>query len=54
VRITDRTVQQVADLTNLPTTGNVGPWVGLDSNDAPLVLKDTGSQDVYALDWEGP
>ncbi len=54
VRITDRTVQQVADLTNLPTTGNVGPWLGLDSNDAPPVLKDTGSQDVYALDWEEP
>jgi serine/threonine protein kinase/Tol biopolymer transport system component len=54
VRIADGKVQQVLDLTNLPTTGNVGAWVGLDSDDDVLVLKDTGTQDIYALDWETP
>jgi eukaryotic-like serine/threonine-protein kinase len=54
VRITDRKLEQVSDLTNLPTTGNLGPWVGLDSDDSPLLLKDIGTQDVYALDWEEP
>jgi eukaryotic-like serine/threonine-protein kinase len=54
VRITDREVEQVSDLTNLPTTGNVGPWLGLGPDDSPLLLKDTGSQDIYALDWEEP
>ena len=49
---TDRKVEQVADLAKLPTTGNLGPWVGLDSDDSPLLLKDTGTQDVYALDWQ--
>ncbi len=52
VRITDRKVEQVSDLTNLPTTGNIGPWLGLAPDDSPLVLKDTGTQDVYSLDWE--
>jgi hypothetical protein len=47
-------MEPVLDLTNLPTTGNIGPWVGLDSDDAVLVLKDTGTQDIYALDWETP
>jgi eukaryotic-like serine/threonine-protein kinase len=54
VRIADGKVEQVLDLTNLPTTGNIGPWLGLDSNDSPLLLKDMGTQDIYALDWETP
>ena len=54
VRIVDGTVEQVFDLTNLPITGNIGPWLGLDPNDHVLVLKDTGTQDIYALDWEEP
>ena len=54
IRITDRRLEQVADLTNLPTTGNIGPWLGLGPDDSPLILKDIGTQDVYALDWEEP
>jgi Tol biopolymer transport system component len=54
IRIKDRKLEQVADLTNLPTTGNIGPWLGLGPDDSPLILKDTGTQDVYALDWEEP
>ena len=54
IRISDREMEQVSDLSNLPTTGNLGPWVGLDLDDSPLVLKDEGTQDVYALDWEQP
>ncbi len=54
VRIVDRKVEQLLNLANLPTTGNVGPWLGLDPDDSPLLLKDIGTQDVYALDWEEP
>jgi Tol biopolymer transport system component len=54
VRITDREVEQVSDLTNLPTTGNIGPWLGLGPDDFLLLLKDTGTQDVYSIDWEAP
>ena len=54
VRIADRKLDQVSDLTNFPTVGNIGPWLGLDPDDAPLVLKDTGLQDIYSLDWEEP
>jgi len=31
---------------------NGSSWVGLDSTDAPLVLRDTGSTDIYALTLE--
>ena len=54
VRIRDREVEQVSDLTNLPTTGNIGPWLGLGPDDSLLVLKDIGTQDIYALDWQEP
>ena len=54
VRITDRKVEQVSDLTNLPFTGNFGPWLGLGPDDSLLLLKDIGTQDIYALDWEEP
>jgi eukaryotic-like serine/threonine-protein kinase len=54
VRIADREVEQVSDLTNLPTTGVIGPWVGLGPDDSLLLLKDVGTQDVYSIDWETP
>jgi serine/threonine protein kinase len=54
IRINDHEVEQVSDLTNLPSTGNLGPWLGLGPDDSPLLLKDTGTQEVYALDWETP
>ena len=31
-----------------------GEWVGLALDDAPLLVRDTGTQDIYALDWEAP
>jgi DNA-binding winged helix-turn-helix (wHTH) protein/Tol biopolymer transport system component len=39
----------------LPGTGGVfGSWIGWDLNDSPLVLRDVGSQDIYALEWQTP
>jgi len=54
VAIADRKVEQIADLTDLPTTGNSGPWLGLDPGDSLLVLRDTGTQDIYSLNWKEP
>lgn len=54
MRITDRELEEVSDLTDLQTTRNIGPWLGLAPDDSLLVLKDLGTQDVYALDWVEP
>lgn len=54
IRVSDRVMERVLDMTNLPTTGNLGAWVGLSPDDPPLVNKDTGTQDIEVLDWEGP
>ena len=53
-KLSDREVEQVMDLANHPTTGNVGPWLGLGPDDSLLLLRDIGTQDIYALDWEEP
>jgi DNA-binding winged helix-turn-helix (wHTH) protein/Tol biopolymer transport system component len=41
--------EKVVDLTGYPTTGWWGGWLGLDSTDAPLLLRDIGTSDIYAL-----
>ena len=42
----------VADLANVHFTGALGPWFGLDPNDNPVLLRDNGTSDVYALTLE--
>ncbi len=53
IRISDRKLEQVADLKGFAPTGT-GIWLGLDPNDSPLMLQDTGTEDVYSLDWAAP
>jgi Tol biopolymer transport system component len=54
IRISDHKLDQVADLNGFTPTGNWGDWLGLDPEDSPLMLRDTGTQDVYSLDWTVP
>jgi Tol biopolymer transport system component len=54
VRISDRKVESVADLNGLTTTGYWGISMTLAPDDSPLLLRNRGTQDVYALDWEAP
>ena len=37
------------DLTGFPHTGWMSDWMGLDPSDAPLLLHNVGSEDLYAL-----
>jgi len=55
MRIVDHKVEQVASLKNFRRVawGNL-PWLGLTPNGEPLVMRDIGSQEVYALDFEEP
>ena len=54
VRINDRKVEQVTSLQGFPTTGIFGFWLGIAHDDSPLVLKDTGTQEIVSLDWQAP
>jgi serine/threonine protein kinase/Tol biopolymer transport system component len=52
IRLSDSAVERIADLKDLKYT-KTSMWMGLDSTDAPLFLRDLGTSDVYALSLEG-
>ncbi len=52
IRVADRKTEQVVDLKNFITVGRYGGWLALTPDDSPLLLHDTGTQDVYSVDWE--
>ncbi len=54
VKVTDRQIDEVANLMGFQQTGYFGFWLGLAPDDSPLLLKDTGTQEVVALDWHAP
>ncbi len=53
VRISDHKLERLVSLKNLRLTGTIG-WTGLANDDSPLVLRDVGTQEIYALDWNAP
>ena len=55
VRIADRKLEEVARFKGLRRV--ITPWIswsGLTPDGSPLLLRDTGTQEVYALDFEAP
>jgi len=54
IRVSDGKRETVLDLKNVPLTGRWGHSMTLAPDDSPLLLRDAGTQDVYALDWEEP
>ncbi len=45
----------VLDLAETPLVmSDYGSWMGLAADDSPVVLRDRGTRDLYALDWEAP
>jgi DNA-binding winged helix-turn-helix (wHTH) protein/Tol biopolymer transport system component len=49
----DASPEVVGDLKNEQFTGFFTSWMNLDSSDAPLLLRDIGSDEIYALTLEG-
>jgi len=55
VRVLDKKLGTVASLKNLRRVIlPFWPWMGLTPDGSPLLMRDTGTQEVYALDFEGP
>ena len=53
VNIDDGKLERITSLNGLRRAiGPFGPWMGLAPDDSPLVLRDVGTQDIYALDWQ--
>lgn len=53
VRVHDHSVEHVVSLKGVRRAGGLF-WFGLTPDDSPLVLRDTGTQEIYALDWQAP
>jgi serine/threonine protein kinase/Tol biopolymer transport system component len=55
VRITDHKLERIFNLKGLRLTiGFAGTWCGLAPDGSPLLLRDVGSQEIYALDLQRP
>jgi eukaryotic-like serine/threonine-protein kinase len=54
IRISDRKIEPVVDVKNFASTGRYGSYLSLTPDDSPLLLRDTGTQDVYSIDREAP
>jgi len=52
ISATDGTRESVADLKGVRYTGTYTLWMGLDPADAPMMLRDEGTDDIYALTLE--
>jgi Tol biopolymer transport system component len=52
VRVRDRKIERVADLKKFRQTGYWTVWLGMAPDDSPLLLRDTGTREIYALDWQ--
>jgi Tol biopolymer transport system component len=55
IRIADRKLEEIQSLKNVRQTDGVfGAWNGLAPDGSPLMLRDTATQEIYALDVELP
>ncbi len=55
VRVADRKLERIADLKNLRRVVNAWlSWSGLTPDGSPLLMRDIGTQEIYALDFESP
>jgi Tol biopolymer transport system component/DNA-binding winged helix-turn-helix (wHTH) protein len=55
VSVKDGRIERLYSLKDTPEVyGDYGTWFGLDPEDSPLLTRDLGTQEIYALDWVAP
>jgi eukaryotic-like serine/threonine-protein kinase len=55
VRVSTRKVEEIVSLKDFRgVPGLFGGWMGLTPDDSPLLVKDTGTQDIVSMDWHEP
>jgi Tol biopolymer transport system component/DNA-binding winged helix-turn-helix (wHTH) protein len=53
MRINDRRIERVASLSSVREAGSMAGLVfGLTPSGAPIILRDTGTEEIYSLDWQ--
>ena len=55
VRVSDRKLEKLVSLADVRRfAGDMWQWSGLAPDDSPLLVRDAGTQEIYALDWQAP
>lgn len=54
IKVADNSIERMAPAPDFPLAGNWGFWTGLAPDGSILVLRELGTQDVYALDADLP
>jgi hypothetical protein len=49
VRIRDGSTETIADLSTVRQTADA--WIGCGLNDLPITVREVGTEEIYALDW---
>jgi len=52
IRVSGGNAERVVDLKGFRYTGAFNFWFGLDPTDTPMLLRDVGTDDIYALTLE--
>ncbi|MGC2450904.1 MAG: protein kinase [Candidatus Sulfotelmatobacter sp.] len=52
IRIGDHQLEKIANVANFAAAGRYGAALALTPDDQPLLLHDTGTQDVYSVEWQ--
>ena len=54
VAVNNNKVEKILSLRDFRSAGTFGAWLSLTPDDDPLVLRDVGPPEIYALSWETP
>lgn len=54
IAVPEGKLEHVVALQGFRTTGTYGYWFGLTPNDEPLLLKDTGAEEIVSMRWQEP
>jgi Tol biopolymer transport system component len=52
--IADRKAERVVDLKDFPTAGFYGSSLSLTPDDQPVMTRNVGTHEIFALDWQAP
>ena len=54
VAVSSNKPEEILSLKDFRPAGTYGAWLSLTAEDDPLVLRDAGPPEIYALAWDAP
>ena len=54
IRLRDKKLESLANLTDFKDARSAGGWIGLTPNGSLMSTRDAGATENYALEWDAP